>query len=149
EPGTDGYGLWVGREYENFAAKWHEFEKDGLRLEDLQIYDADCNKTQCMNTVGMPASGGTSYIYPITGTSTHCEGVPGTCAGNTTAVQYRWPVDVDGGNRYIHLSGLDIKDQFLTLPMKNKQGRNWSHNGWRYDDGTWHHAVDFSTSPKD
>lgn len=151
EPGTDARGAWIGREYENFVAKWHELEKGGLRLNDLEIYESPCGN-QCMNQVVMPAckdDPNCGYVYMITGTSTHCEGLPGTCAGNTTAVAYRWPVDIEGGNRYIHLGGLDIKDQFLMLPLKNKAGSTWSHNGWRYGDGTWHHAIDYSVSPQD
>ena len=155
EPGNDAHGAWIGREYENFLAKWHEFEKEGLRLQDLQIYESPCDKSQCMNTVVMPPSYGDPYIYNIAGTSTHCEGLAGTCAGNGAAVPYRWPVDVDDGIRYIHMDALDIKDQFLTLPMKNKPGLIWAHNGWRYHDNvagkvdTWHHAIDFYLQPKD
>jgi Bacterial tandem repeat domain 1 len=156
EPGNDASGAWIGREYENFVAKWHEFEKEGLRLQDLQIYESPCGEAYCMNTVVMPANYGGSYIYGITGTSLHCEGVPGNCApGNTSGVQYRWPVDIDNGTRYLHLGAVDIKDQFLTLPLKNKPGRNWAHNGWRYHNlennlvDTWHHAIDFYVEPKD
>jgi hypothetical protein len=152
EPGDDARAAWIGVEYENFVSKWHELEKQGVRLNDLQIYDSPCDKAQCMNHVIMPPCStdpNCTYVYYITGTSTHCEGVPGTCGGNTTPVGYSWPVDIDGGVRYIHLSGLDIRDEFLTLPLKNAPGLSWSHNGWRYGDGTWHHAIDFSLDPKD
>jgi murein DD-endopeptidase MepM/ murein hydrolase activator NlpD len=150
EPGNDARGAWIGKEYENFVAKWHDFEKQGLRLQDLEIYESPCDKAQCMNTVVMPPCPGgcNPYVYYITGSSTHCAGLPETCAGNTAAVPYSWPVDVDSGNRYIHLGALDIHDQFLTLPMMNKPGRTWSKNGWRYGDGTWHHAIDFDTVPQ-
>jgi hypothetical protein len=30
------------------------------------------------------------------------------------------------------MGAVDIKDQFLTLPLKNVPGLHWSHNGWRY-----------------
>jgi hypothetical protein len=150
EPGNDARAAWIGREYENFTSKWHDLEKAGLRLNDLEVYPSACGN-HCMNQVVMPACAtdpNCSYVYMITGTSTHCEGPPGTCAGNTAAVAYRWPTDIEGGVRYLHLGGVDIKDQFLTLPLLNKPGRNWEHNGWRYSDGTWHHAIDYSLNPK-
>ena len=149
EPGTDARGAWIGKEYENFVGQWHVFEKEGLRLNDLQIYDMNCGETKCMNQVVMPPAsqgGGDSYVYYITGNSTHCATAPGTCAGNTTAVGYSWPVDVDNGTRYLHMGAVDIKDQFLTLPFVN-QGQTWEKNGWRYSNKQWHHAIDFSVSP--
>ena len=150
EPGNDNHGAWIGKEYENFVSEWHGFEKQGLRLADLQIYETDC-LGKCMNQVVMPPCDGgcNSYVYYITGTSTHCAGPPNTCAGNTAAVGYSWPVDVDGGNRYLRHGAVDIKDRFLTLPFINKAGVTWSKNGWRYSTKTWHHAIDYSVSPKD
>ena len=152
EPGNDAHGAWIGREYENFLGQWHQFEKEGLRLEDLQIYETDC-AAKCMNQVVMPPicpAEGTPcnpYIYLIAGTSEHCATAPGTCQGNTQRVGYSWPVDVDNNTRYLHMGAMEIKDQFLTLPFIN-QGQNWSKNGWRYDNKDWHHAIDFSVSPK-
>lgn len=50
--------------------------------------------------------------------STHCPGLPGTCGtpGAGSTVVYRWPVDEDGGDRYVRHSALSFADSpFTTL----------------------------------
>ncbi len=66
------------------------------------------------------------YIYYVTG-----DGVP-----------YRWPVDVDGTNRYVHCSALEFSDQIFTLPFNDTNVT--LEQGWIYDTGGYHHALDFA-----
>jgi hypothetical protein len=36
--GTDGHALWVSDDWDAFEEKWIEFDKQGLKLEDLETY---------------------------------------------------------------------------------------------------------------
>ncbi len=139
-PGSDGYVLWAGVDWENFVAKWRTLSGQGLRLVDMALYPHGC-QGKCLNSVVMPTG---SYDYGITRTATHCPGLPNTCgtpaAGAT--VLYRWPVDVDGANRYARLSALEHSDAFLTLPFVDKDVKR--RGIWRYGSGDWHHAGDYS-----
>ncbi|MGQ0679742.1 MAG: hypothetical protein ACT4OM_08840 [Actinomycetota bacterium] len=139
-PGTDGHHLWVGVDWENFVAKWHQLSNQGFRLVDMALYPHGCG-SNCLNQVVMPTG---SYNYGITRTATHCPGLPGTCGapGADSVVFYRWPVDVDGGSRYARLSALQHGDRFMTLPFS---GSAVERRGvWRYGNGGWHHAADYS-----
>lgn len=147
EPGNDAHGAWIGVDWESFISQWHSFEKSGLRLTDLEVYEGSCSNN-CANSVVMPAcpdDPNCSYNYGVTATATHCEGAPGTCKAPSSGdvVWYRWPVDIDGGKRYVRHSALQFSDKIFTLPFKPNTVS--SHNGWRYGDGTWHHAIDYST----
>jgi hypothetical protein len=149
-PGNDARGAWFGKEWENFVSQWHNFEKGGLRLTDLEIYEASCG-SNCTDQLVMPACPGDpdcAYNYGITATSTHCEGRPGTCPspGTGDRVLYRQPLLMNGDQRLIRLSAVDVKDQIFTLPFK--QDSSMGKNGWRYSSGDWHHAIDYATSPK-
>ena len=72
-----------------------------------------------------------SYNYGIKMTQIHCPGLPGTCGapGPNDVVYYRWPVDIDGSNRYVRLSALEGKDEIFTLPFSNNSQVD-RHNGW-------------------
>ena len=136
-PGNDARGAWFGKEWENFISQWHNFEKGGLRLTDLEIYEASCG-SNCTDQLVMPACPGDpdcAYNYGITATSTHCEGKPGTCPspGTGDTVLYRQPLQMNGNQRLIRLSAVDIKDQLFTLPVE--QISSMGHNGWRYSSG--------------
>ena len=151
QPGKGGHAAWIGRDWENFSAQWHSLEKQGLQLFDLELYPSACDG-KCANTVVMPPCKGDpncGYDYQITASATHCETAPGTCSTAASApsiVHYLWPVDVESGERYLRVSAVDFSaTPFLTLPFKGES--SMSHNGWRYGDGTWHHAVDYSTDP--
>jgi Bacterial tandem repeat domain 1 len=139
-PGTDGHHLWVGVDWENFVGRWHQLSSQGFRLVDMALHPHGCGN-DCVNQVVMPTG---SYDYGITRTPTHCPGLPGTC-GNPAAgsmVFYRWPVDVEGGARYVRHSALQHSDQFLTLPFSDTAVER--RGIWRYSNGGWHHAGDFS-----
>ncbi|MEI6947588.1 M23 family metallopeptidase [Paraflavisolibacter sp. H34] len=144
--GSDGYYLWAGVDWENITSKWYELGQQNLRLNDIEIYPSSC--IGCENHVIMPDDGATSwreqYNYGITATTTHCEGRPGTCptppAGGM--VFYRWPAVLNGNQAYIRFSAIDVRDRFLTLPFQS--GQSMSKNGWRYSNGGWHHALDYS-----
>ncbi|MDQ4132449.1 MAG: hypothetical protein M3179_04395 [Actinomycetota bacterium] len=138
--GTDGHYLWVGVDWENFVAKWRQLSNQGFRLVDTTMYPHPCG-ADCLTHVVMPTG---SYNYGITRTETHCPGLPGTCGapGPGDTVVYRWPADVEGGSRYVRLSALEFDDQFLTLPFSDT---NVKRRGiWRYSNGGWHHAADYS-----
>lgn len=150
-PGNDSRGAWFGKEWENFSSQWHNFEKGGLRLTDLEIYEASCGGN-CTDQLVMPACPGDpdcAYNYGVTASSTHCEGKPGTCPspGTGDTVLYRQPLLMNGNQRLIRLSAVDVKDQIFTLPVE--QISSMGHNGWRYSTGDWHHAIDYATSPKE
>jgi hypothetical protein len=138
--GTDGHALWVGADWENFVAKWRQLSAQGLRLVDMALYNHSCTGG-CLNQVVMPTG---SYNYGITRTPTHCPGLPGTCGnpGAGQTVVYRWPVDVEGGSRYVRLSALEHGDRFLTLPFVDQAVER--RGVWRYGTGDWHHAADYS-----
>jgi hypothetical protein len=145
--GTDGYYLWAGGDFENFTSKWAENGAANLRLVGIDLYDDAC-AANCTNTVLMPDDPATTwrdgYDYGITGGKMHCEGKPGTCPATPSDVYYHWPNVQYGGQYYARLSVLeDAKDQIFTLPFKEKSS-DMSHNGWRYSNGVWHHAIDYS-----
>jgi hypothetical protein len=118
--GNDGHYLWVGVDWENFTSKWHELAKQGLRLVSIQTYGG-CNG-DCPNHL---VSNG-AYNYTI--------------SGDTTT--YHWPVDEDGGNKYVRLSAVQINAKPFVLPFSNTSVIRW--NGWLYSLGSWHHAVDYA-----
>lgn len=121
QEGKANHYLWNGVDWENFRSKWHELGDKKLRLVDMDSYDG-C-KSACMNQVIADKK----YVYTITGEDT-----------------YRWPVDEDGANQYIRLSAITSMDAFLTLPFDDKKVKR---NGiWRYSNGGWHHAGDYSRS---
>lgn len=148
--GTGGYYLWGGTDWESFTSKWAENGANGLRLVDLETFDSNC-PGKCMNTVLMPdnpeTEGRDSYNYGVTATPTHYQGKPGTGKkADETNVYYRWPNLQIGDNFYMRNSVVfDAKDQIFTLPFKHKSGEMY-HNAWRYDNGDWHHAIDYSRS---
>jgi len=106
--GSDGHALWAGVDWENFKSKWHELSGQNLRLTKLEVYPSSCS-SECLNQVVMPTS---SYNYGITRTAMHCPGLPNTCGnpGPTEVVYYRWPVILDGQERYVRLSALYFKE---------------------------------------
>lgn len=137
--GTAAHWLWSGVDWENFQSKWAENGQNNLRLVDLETYSSSC-KSSCLNTVMGPDA----YNYEILGSNLHCNGAPNTCANNTARVTYRWPVVQYAGKNYIRLSVLyGAKDQIFTLPFKDKTS-DMSTNGWRYSNGNWHYALDYS-----
>ena len=58
------------------------------------------------------------------------------------ATVYRWPVDIDGATRYARLSRLTAVEPFLTLPFTDPDVKRGGI--WRYGNGGWHHAGDYS-----
>jgi hypothetical protein len=144
-PGADGYHLWVGADWESFTGKWNTLSNEGFRLVDMAMYRHPCT-SDCLNQVVMPTG---SYNYHITRTATHCPGLPGTCGTPAagSSVVYRWPADVVGSSRFVRHSALQFDAQFLTLPFSDTAV---NRNGiWRYGDGGWHHAGDYSRSDVD
>src|SRR5262249_24529806 len=61
---------------------------------------------------------------------------------------YRWPVDPDqaGGDHFIRLSALNVTTAPFTLPFSDTGVTLFQ--GWRYNDGRWHHAVDYAIDLK-
>jgi len=140
ESGTDANYFTVGMDIEKFVSLAHDRHQSGLRLIGMNIYDDGCDDG-CLNQVVMPEG---SYNYGITATPTHCEGEPGTCTSPAAGanVVYRWPVNVEGANRYVRLSALAVPDRFLTLPFSDTAVKR--RGIWRYGDGGWHFAGDYS-----
>lgn len=118
--GTDPHYLWAGVNGENIVGKWHQLAGDHLRLIGLPIIGG--GDGPCSARVVAPGS----YIYYITG-----DGVP-----------YRWPVVTDGATNYVRNSALEFPDQIFTLPF-NDSGVKLAQ-GWIYDNGGYHHALDFA-----
>lgn len=120
--GTDGYYLWAGVDWENFRSKWNELNGQGLRLIRMVSYPG-CGP-DCANQVVASSP----YDYLISGDSTW----------------YRWPVtpDASGGDHFIRLSALAITAAPFTLPFSDTGVSLFQ--GWRYNDGRWHHAVDYA-----
>jgi hypothetical protein len=58
--GSDAHYLWVGVDWENFTAKWHELAKNNLRLTSFEIYRGSCG-SECSNQVVMPNNPATSW----------------------------------------------------------------------------------------
>jgi hypothetical protein len=145
--GNDAHYLWVGVDWENFRSKWKELAPQGLRLTKLEVYPSACQQ-ECLNQVVMPDDPATpwqdGYNYGIPATTLHCKGAPGSCPppSGTDRVWYRWPGTLDGGDRYIRLSALAVSDKFLTLPFSDSAVER--RGIWRYGDGGWHHAGDYS-----
>ena len=121
-PGNGGHALWAGVDWESFVARWHEYTANGLRLVDTSGHVHPCS-SGCLNQVVMPEG---SYNYAVTG---HDQ-------------VYRWPVDLDGGRRYARLPALHGIASFLTLPFTDTGVER--RGIWRYGNGGWHHAGDYS-----
>ena len=146
--GTDAYALWNGTDWESTTSKWAELGAANLRLINLETYESGCDAT-CLNHVLMPDDSNTNYRdtynYHITSGKYHCEGNPNNCPVPVAGgyVNYRWPNLQIGTNYYARNSVLfGAKDQIFTLPFKDAAS-SMGHNGWRYDNGTWHHAIDY------
>ena len=137
--GTGGYYLWANVDWESFKGKWHELAAQGLRLVDADVDAGGCDNA-CPNQVVAQDA----YNYGITRTSTHCPGLPGTCGtpGAGATVVYRWPVDVDGADRYVRHSALSFSDALFTLPFTDTAVER--RGIWLYEPGKWHHAGDYS-----
>lgn len=148
--GKGGYYLWGGTDWESFTSKWAENASVGMRLTDLETFDSNC-PGKCLNTGLLPDDPGTEwrdgYDYGVTASATHYQGKPGTGKkSDETVVYYRWPNLQIGTQYYLRNSVIfDAKDQIFTLPFKVKSSEMY-HNGWRYDNGGWHHAIDYSRS---
>jgi len=117
--GSDAYYLWAGGDYENFTSKWHQLAGQHLRLVSVATYPG-CG--DCANHVVASKA----YDYGITGHDT----------------VYHWPVDVDGGDKWVRLSAVEVSAAPFTLPFSNPSVKRW--NGWLYSPGSWHHAVDYA-----
>jgi murein DD-endopeptidase MepM/ murein hydrolase activator NlpD len=142
-------GVWRGTNNPTYADLTMDGEKlnaevgqrfaAGKRMFAISSYDVACAPA-CMNTVVAPDA----YNYGITRTATHCNSAPGTCSPPPAGsfVTYRWPVNVSGAGNTVRLSATDVPDQFLTIPFIDPQVE---HRGvWRYSNGDWHHAADYS-----
>ena len=139
-PGSDRHHLMLGADSERFSAKRRQLGQQGLFLVDMDLAENECT-SGCVDQVVMPSG---TYNYGITRTATHCDGLPETC-GQPVAGQkvfYRFPVDVDAGVRYARLSAIEHDDQFLTLPFSDQMVKR--RGIWRYSNGGWHHAADYS-----
>ncbi len=137
--GTGGYYLWANVDWENFTAKWNELAKQNLRLIDIEVDPGNCGDG-CSNQVVAKDS----YNYGITRTATHCPGLPNTCGnpGANETVVYRWPVDVEGSNKYVRLSAVTFNAAPFTLPFSDTAVER--RGIWLYSPGSWHHAGDYS-----
>jgi murein DD-endopeptidase MepM/ murein hydrolase activator NlpD len=148
--GTDGYYLWNGTDWESTTSKWAELATNKLRLVCLDTYESDCDAS-CLNHALMPDDLSTNwrdtYDYHITAGKYHCNGTPGSCDTgilHATDVIYSWPNLKLNGNYYLRNSVVfGAKDKIFTLPFKDAANQ-MGHNGWRYSNGTWHHAIDYS-----
>ncbi|MFE5410140.1 hypothetical protein [Microbacterium sp. NPDC056569] len=122
-PGQGGHGLWAGQDWESFTARWHEWSQQGLRLADTAGAQHPCT-ANALNQVVMPTG---TYNYTVTG---HAD-------------VYHWPVqDTTGATRFARLGHLRGVEPFLTLPFSDT---DVTRGGiWRYGDGGWHHAGDYS-----
>ena len=143
-PGSGARAAWIGVDWESFVSKWHDLDSQGVRLNELETWKSAC-PAKCLNQLVMPQEAGTDpmkglYDYWITGSSTHCEGLPGTCGNGAAGVVYHQPVERTPQGRYVRFSGVSPIDPIFTLPFKDAK---W-HNGWLYSIGNWHHAVDYS-----
>jgi murein DD-endopeptidase MepM/ murein hydrolase activator NlpD len=122
-PGNDDHALWAGVDWESFTARWHEYAGAGMRLVDTAGGAHGCT-SGALNQVVMPEG---TYNYRITDDTD----------------TYHWPVqDTTGAARHARLSVLTGVRQFLTLPFSDTDVKR---NGiWRYGNGGWHHAGDYS-----
>jgi murein DD-endopeptidase MepM/ murein hydrolase activator NlpD len=114
--------MWVGVDWENFVSRWREYSAAGLRLVDTASYPHACT-SDCLNQVVMPEG---SYNYMV--------------SGDTET--YRWPVDEVGTERFVRLPAIENVQPFLTLPFSDTAVNRGGI--WRYDNGGWHHAGDYS-----
>ncbi len=122
-PGSGGHGLWAGVDWESFTARWHEWSQQGLRLVDTAGGRHPCT-SDCLNQVVMPTG---EYNYAVT----------------RHADVYHWPVqDTSGASRHARLSVLTGVQSFLTLPFSDTGVKR--RGIWRYSNGGWHHAGDYS-----
>jgi murein DD-endopeptidase MepM/ murein hydrolase activator NlpD len=152
--GKDGYALWNGTDWESTVSKWAELGDAKLRLINLETYETTCDAS-CLNHALMPddlnTNGRDTYDYHIKAGTYHCNGTPGSCDTgifHTTDVIYHWPNLQINGNYYLRNSAVfGAKDQIFTLPFKDLAS-SMGHNGWRYSDGTWHHAIDYYRTDK-
>ena len=149
--GTDAYYLWNGTDWESTVSKWAELGAANLRLINLETYESTCD-ANCLNHALMPddltTDGRDTYDYHIKAGKYHCNGTPGSCDTgifHATDVIYSWPNLKLGDNYYLRNSTLfGAKDQIFTLPFK-EPASNIKHLNWRYDNGVWHHAIDYFT----
>ncbi len=146
--GTDAYALWDGTDWESTTSKWAELGAGNLRLINLETYETTCDAS-CLNHALMPddltTDGRDTYNYHIKTGKYHCEGKPGTCSIPIVGdyVEYSWPNLQIGSNYYLRNSAVfGAKDKIFTLPFKDAANL-MGHNGWRYSNGTWHHAIDY------
>ncbi len=146
--GTDNYALWNGTDWESTTSKWAELGAANLRLVNLETYESTCD-VSCLNHALMPddptTQGRDTYNYGIYTGTYHCKGNPNSCPIPIKGdhVYYRWPNLQIGSNYYLRNSVLfGAKDQIFTLPFK-EPASSMGHNGWRYSNGTWHHAIDY------
>ncbi len=115
-----GYGLWVGVDAENFLSRWHDWAGDGLHLLDMERYPGCA--AECANQVVAPDS----YNYFVTGHE-----------------WYRWPVVSDAGGDWIRMSAVHFDaTPFLRLPFSDPEVNRVGT--WRYHNGGYHHAIDYS-----
>ena len=122
-PGEGGHGLWAGVDWESFTARWHEWSDAGLRLVDTAGARHGCT-ADALNQVVMPTG---AYNYAVTG---HAD-------------VYHWPVqDTTGATRFARLNLLTGVQRFLTLPFTDTAVTRGGI--WRYGDGGYHHAGDYS-----
>ncbi|HEX5150945.1 MAG TPA: T9SS type A sorting domain-containing protein [Parafilimonas sp.] len=152
--GTGNYALWNGTDWESTVSKWAELGNANLRLINLETYETTCDAT-CLNHALMPDDLSTGwrdgYDYHITAGKYHCNGTPGSCDTgilHATDVIYRWPNLQLNGNYYLRNSVVfGAKDRIFTLPFKDA-ANSMGHNGWRYNNGAWHHAIDYYRNDK-
>lgn len=147
------YALWRAGSGAEWWAYGDDFEKlvgrdtahfdNGERVQRIFPYATSC-RPECLNQVIMTAD---TYNYKITGTDLHLRGLPGSdpTPGPKPDVWYRWPsVDTSGARRVLRLSAVDFTEPaILTLPFDGSTTVNFT-GGWLYDNGKWHHALDFS-----
>ncbi len=150
--GTEANYFSVQLDEEKLLGFAHERNKKQLVIIGLCVYPTMCD-AKAFNQVVMPATyttddgktqTGNPYNYTIQSTVNHCEGLPGSCGtpASGAVVTYRWPVDVEGTQRFARVSSITVPDQFLmhgfSDPGVDRKGI------WRYGNGGWHHAGDFA-----
>lgn len=119
---TSKYFLWHNVDYESFKGAERYTTGLGMRLIDLELATGTCS-TKCSNNVVADSA----YNYKITGDSTW----------------YRWPVDTDGGQRFVRHTAVQFSSSpKFTLPFNDKDVR--LTGGWRYSNLGYHHALDYS-----
>ncbi len=146
--GTDAYALWNGTDWESLTSQWAEQGSKNLRLVNLETYESSCDDN-CLNNVLMDDNTSTAwrdtYDYQITAGKYHCEGSPTSCPLPSPGdyVTYSWPNLKIGSTYWSRNSVLfDADDQIFTLPFSDAAS-SMGHNGWLYEPGSWHHAIDY------